>query len=123
MWDWRQVGGRISASGMQRQAKQNRPAARKNGQRAHHWAHNGKAVPRIFCEAKTAVNIGLRQLFKPTDSLLSGAKKLFGHRVKPDTIKKWRQGKRKTPAWALALVRAAIERRIAELQHARELLG
>lgn len=38
-------------------------------------------------------------------------------RASPHTIRDWRRGKRKAPAWARALVREALERRLAEIKH------
>lgn len=52
-----------------------------------------------------------------------GLHKLFRGRASPHTIRDWRRGKRKAPAWARALLLEAVEKRIAALEHARALLN
>lgn len=47
---------------------------------------------------------------------------VFQGRVKADTIKKWRQGKRQPPQWAIDLLLDALQARRAAIDHAIALL-
>jgi hypothetical protein len=43
-------------------------------------------------------------------------------RASNGAIEHWRLGRRRAPQWAVTMLAQAIDRRIAELQHAKEIL-
>jgi hypothetical protein len=51
-----------------------------------------------------------------------GLAELIGNRASVHTLKDWCRGRRRVPQWAWQLLASAIERRIAELQHALALI-
>jgi hypothetical protein len=53
---------------------------------------------------------------------MRGLTELIGSRASIHTVKDWCRGRRRPPQWAWQLLTAAIERRIAELQHALALI-
>ena len=54
--------------------------------------------------------------------LFVGVGRLFEGRAAGETVRDWIRGRRRAPQWALVLLAAAIERRIAELAHVLELV-
>lgn len=99
----------------------------KHGQGRHHAPrkrlrapHRLKTYPDPFAVAAVALFPWGADAYPGFAKALSAA--LLG-RASPHTIRDWRRGKRKAPAWARALLREAIERRIAELEHARAILA
>ena len=88
----------------------------------HHWTVTKRGAPRFLMPPRSSFTIALQALYpSPAIGLLAGAKALFP-RAAAYTIRDWRRGKRKAPAWARALLREAIDKRLAELQHAKALL-
>lgn len=102
-------------------------AKAKDGQPRHHRANVRRTVPSKRSLARTPLNQAAQAYYLWHASYYPGMDQglfeMFGRRVKKDTIRKWRAGKRKAPLWARQLLREAIEKRIAELIHGRDLLG
>lgn len=75
---------------------------------------------------RTAIDAAARVLAPWTWGAYPGVQKIMQAallgRAAVDTIKDWRRGRYKTPQWARDLLLAAIDARMAELQHAKALL-
>lgn len=99
------------------------------------WAHaprkQGRAYRRPgapFSECRreilstTALNAAAKALFPWSEEnypgILRGMFELFGGRAARYTIRDWRRGRRKSPAWAKQMMADALEKRIAEMQAA-----
>lgn len=97
-----------------------------SGQAKHPLYLRRPIVPQSWSDARTPSNQAAQQLFQWHSENYPGIEKglyrLFKGRAKINTIRKWRNGTRRTPQWALALLIEAIENRIDSLQHARALL-
>jgi hypothetical protein len=52
----------------------------------------------------------------------AAAAAFLNHRAKPETIRKWRQGRRRAPQWAVDMILAELRKRMGELARAIEAL-
>lgn len=92
--------------------------------------HRGKRVlppvPPQWGTARTALNIAAQTLFQwPAETypgIERGMVATLGARSTANTIRKWRQGARRTPAWVAAAVLEELERRRRAIEHAEALL-
>lgn len=101
------------------------------GERRGRSIHKGRRtvtpVPIQWSARRTAPNIACQTLFPwPAETypgLARGMVTVLRNRVKADTVKKWRQGLRTMPVWAIETVRAELARRRAAIDHADALLA
>lgn len=93
----------------------------------HRGSQRLSPVPLRWSSWRTAPNIAAQTLFPwPAETypgLQRGMVAVLHNRVKADTIKKWRQGLRAIPLWAIELIRAELGRRRQAIDHADALLA
>lgn len=110
-------------------AELERPARgkRASGPGKHRGHRRQPPVPLQFSQGRTPAQKGALALFpwhwEAYPGLELGLFALFKGRAKVDTIRKWRNGDRRTPAWAIDLLSVALEQRRAEIDHALALLA
>jgi hypothetical protein len=94
----------------------------------HLWKARRKAATlyRSVSPTLTAYGHAVQALWPWTvheyPGIRAGMVKVLQGRAKPRTITHWMAGRRKAPQWAYQLLAAALERRIAEMQHALALI-
>lgn len=96
------------------------PDARAHAPRKHLAHVPWRIVPQSRSTANGATNQVARALF-PWDvypGIERGMHEIVGKRVKIDTLRKWRNGRKRSPAWAKQMMADALEKRIAEMQAA-----
>lgn len=100
---------------------------RASGPGKHRGHRRQPPVPLQFSLGRTPAQKAALALFpwhwETYPGLELGLFHLFKGRAKIGTIRKWRNGTRRTPAWANELLTIALEQRRAEIDHALALLA
>jgi hypothetical protein len=78
--------------------------------------------PRVRSTQKTPYNIGACVAFPEHPGLLRGMIELLGYRVTSDTIRRWRNGRRKPPQWAIDMLAEHLRNRAREYLDAADRL-
>jgi hypothetical protein len=110
-----------------RQELKQKPINQRARTLANHLNHFRRhKVPPSWSDARTPINQAGQSVFEWPLHLYPGLERgleaLFQYRVKIDTIRKWRNGSKKPPAWAIDLLLQAIRKRIDALNHVEALL-
>lgn len=105
--------------------RQDARTKRPDGRANHLWLALRKAVPGPPPTVKSRYWQAMRGLFPWTVYAYPGAERgaieLAQGKVTPHAIGMWRKGARKPPRWMWELIAAEADRRIAALEHVREL--
>lgn len=104
------------------------PSGKARGPRKHPKPFRRIPAPAHIMDAsRTAYNGALTTLFPWSvaeyPGILKGAWAMLLGRARPYTIRDWRRGKRKAPAWAIELLSVALKQRRDEIDHALALLS
>lgn len=101
--------------------------AKASGPGKHRAIGQRPPAPHYRIAAATPANVAVETLapWNVADypGRLKIARSVLHNRAKPHSIRDWRRGTRRTPAWALDLLTVALEQRRAEIDHALALLA